>query len=70
MLACARMEQAYSYSPSVSFFAHLSISYEWMSVYYVVRCKASHTTGAAMKRGNSETLLNYHITVVRERWYG
>jgi len=49
MLACTRMEQAYSYSPSISFFTNSSISYEWMSVYYMVRCKASHTTGTAVK---------------------
>ena len=49
MLACARMEQAYSYSPHISFFANLSISYEWMSVYYMVSWKASHTTGTAVK---------------------
>ena len=48
-LACARMEQAYFYSPSISFFANLSISCEWMSVYYMVSCKASHTTGTAVK---------------------
>jgi hypothetical protein len=49
MLACARVEQEYFYSPSISFSANLSVSYDCMSVYCMGGCTASRTTGTAVK---------------------
>jgi hypothetical protein len=53
------MEQAYSYSPSISFFANLSVSYDWMSVYCMVNCKASRTTGSAVKERKFRNTLKW-----------